>query len=234
MNYGYVPASDRELAGVSAYDGDPLHPSFADMYAKIVFPVVPLDGLQVLDVGCGRGGGSAWLARTQRCASVVGIDLCGESIRLCEAAYAGVAGLSFVKGDALDLPVDDQSVDVVVCVESCQYFSSFREFFAEVHRVLRPGGALCVGAYFSQSGRNRFLLALQDSSLAVVGSSDITDGVIRALHATDDLKRDLIARHVPWWMRPMVRRYAAVSGSRLHAAFVKRKFCYHSAVARIL
>src|SRR5437879_948108 len=49
-------------------------------------------------------------------------------------------GLRFIQGDAEALPVFDRSCDVVVNVEAASLYEDPARFFAEVERVLRPGG----------------------------------------------------------------------------------------------
>jgi len=56
--------------------------------------------------------------------------------RLREAAAAPVAG------DAVRLPIADQTVDGIISVEAAFHFRSRRAFFEECFRVLRPGGVL--------------------------------------------------------------------------------------------
>lgn len=99
-------------------------------------------GLDVLDLASGEGAGSAMLAGVAR--HVTGVELDGETVEQARRSY--VAGnLSFEQGDALDLPLPDGSVDVVVAFETLQHLPNQARFLAEVKRVLRPGGLLLVG-----------------------------------------------------------------------------------------
>ena len=100
-------------------------------------------GLNVVDVACGEGYGTALLAQTAQ--SVVGIDVSGKAIAHAHAAYAG-SNCRYVQGEACQLPVGDNSVDLVVSFETIEHFYNHEEFLAEVRRILRPGGRFIVSS----------------------------------------------------------------------------------------
>jgi len=96
---------------------------------------------RVLDVGCGTGEGTLFLAREFPQARVRGVDLAEEMIR---AAVAKVGldpegRIAFKLGDASDLPFPDDSFDLVAQL-------NMPPFFAEIARVLRPGGHAIVAS----------------------------------------------------------------------------------------
>jgi ubiquinone/menaquinone biosynthesis C-methylase UbiE len=96
---------------------------------------------RVLDVGCGTGAGTLFLAREFPQARVRGVDLSEEMIR---AAVAKVGldpegRVAFRVGDASALPWADESFDLVAQL-------NMPPFFAELARVLRPAGHVIVAA----------------------------------------------------------------------------------------
>jgi ubiquinone/menaquinone biosynthesis C-methylase UbiE len=96
---------------------------------------------RILDVGCGTGAGTLFLAREFPQARVRGVDLSEEMIR---AAVAKVGldpegRIAFKVGDAAALPYPDDSFDLVAQL-------NMPPFFAELARVLRPGGHAIVAA----------------------------------------------------------------------------------------
>ncbi|HKQ60521.1 MAG TPA: class I SAM-dependent methyltransferase [Candidatus Polarisedimenticolaceae bacterium] len=98
-----------------------------------------LDGLRVLELGCGQGYGSLHLARCG--AHVVGIDL---SERRCAAAARetraiGTVAPAFCAADAQALPFADEAFDRIFCRDVLMYADP-RRIAAECHRVLAPGG----------------------------------------------------------------------------------------------
>lgn len=96
---------------------------------------------RILDVGCGTGEGTLFLAREFPQARVRGVDLAGEMIR---AAVAKVGldpegRIAFKQGDAAALPFPDESFDLVAQL-------NMPPFFDEIVRVLRPGGHAIVAS----------------------------------------------------------------------------------------
>ena len=99
-----------------------------------------LDGLPVgvaLDAACGTGRHTAYLALLGH--KVIGVDATPEML---EVARAKVPSGDFYEADLRDLPVADDSVDVVVCAIAASHVLDLAPVFAEFARVLRPGGHL--------------------------------------------------------------------------------------------
>jgi len=96
-------------------------------------------GARVLDLACGSGDLTA--AARAAGARVVGLDF---SAGMLEAARARQLGDVLVRGDALALPLADGSMDAVVSGFALRNFVDLAAAFAEVARVLRPGGRLAL------------------------------------------------------------------------------------------
>jgi SAM-dependent methyltransferase len=101
---------------------------------------LPAGGVLV-DAGNGLGTAEPLIAATARprwlaAVNITRWQLAAGRDRLREAHAAGVAA------DAVRLPFADGSVDGIISVEAAFHFRSRQEFFAECHRVLRPGGVL--------------------------------------------------------------------------------------------
>ena len=96
---------------------------------------------RALDVGCGTGEGTLFLAREFPSARVRGVDFSAEMIRIAQ----GKVGLdpegrvAFKVGDASDLPWPAESFDLVVQL-------NMPPFFSELARGLRPGGHAIVAS----------------------------------------------------------------------------------------
>jgi ubiquinone/menaquinone biosynthesis C-methylase UbiE len=115
---------------------------------------------RVLDVGCGAGQELLPFV-TERGASGFGMDIAatvGQVGREMYALHAPDARVAFVRGAAEYLPFDSGSFDVVICRLALPYTDN-RRAFAEVARVLRPGGM-----YFLKiSGVRWYLLELRQA-----------------------------------------------------------------------
>jgi len=115
---------------------------------------------EVLDVACGTGNATLPAARTG--ARVTGLDLVPKLLEHARAAADGEGlDVTWVEGDAEQLPFEDASFDVVLSTFGCMFAPRHEVAAAEIARVLRPGGriGICswtpdgeIGAFFATIG----------------------------------------------------------------------------------
>jgi len=99
---------------------------------------------RILDAGCGDG--TFALALSDRRASVVGLDISSTMLVAARRrAQERSAHLELVRGDLSRLPFRDGTFDVVVSVTVLCFVPDAARAFAEMARVLRPGGWLVLG-----------------------------------------------------------------------------------------
>jgi SAM-dependent methyltransferase len=96
-----------------------------------------------LCVDVGSSSGIMTAALSPLFAQTIGVDF--DALALAELAGEDRQRASFLRGDAMRLPLADASVDVVVCAQVYEHVPDDRRLFAELHRILKPGGLL----YFS-------------------------------------------------------------------------------------
>lgn len=109
---------------------------------------LPIDGLEVVDVGCGAGAQALlWAASGHR---VHGIDISAPLIDLARqrSSEAGLVA-SFAVSGAERLPMPDGSADIVLISELLEHVADWQPCVNEAVRVLRPGGVL----YLSTTNR---------------------------------------------------------------------------------
>src|SRR5919197_3756591 len=102
-------------------------------------------GERVLDVGCGAGTDSLVAAQMVGPeGSVVGIDMTPEMLAKAQAAAAemGATNVEFVEADAEQLPFGDGEFDVVISNGVIDLIPDKDAVFAELFRVLEPGGRI--------------------------------------------------------------------------------------------
>jgi SAM-dependent methyltransferase len=100
-----------------------------------------VDGLDVIELGCGTAYWSAWLAR--RGARPVGIDVTPEQLATARALQAE-HGLPFplIEASAEDVPLPDSSFDLAFSEYGASLWCEPERWLAEAARLLRPGGRL--------------------------------------------------------------------------------------------
>jgi arsenite methyltransferase len=99
----------------------------------------------VLDLGCGSGIDTLLAARAVAPGGrAIGLDMLAEMLEVAaqHAAEADLTNVEWVRGDLEDIPLPDASVDVGLSNGVVNLSPRKSRVFAEVHRVLRPGGRL--------------------------------------------------------------------------------------------
>jgi ubiquinone/menaquinone biosynthesis C-methylase UbiE len=105
------------------------------------------EGETVLDLGSGAGADVLISARrVGKSGRAIGLDMTDEMVELARAnaAEAGVPNVEFVKGYIEEIPLPDNSVDVVISNCVINLAADKRKVLAEAARVLRPGGRFAV------------------------------------------------------------------------------------------
>ncbi len=143
-------------------------------------PLPPdLEGCVVLDIGCGSGQSAFAASRLVGSKGrVIGLDMRDSLLAIAQKHLAGQMkifgykkpNVEFLKGfpeDLKSLGIKDKSVDVVIANELINLSPDKKALFAEIFRVLKPGGELC----FSTILADRRLPASlsEDEPLALVG-----------------------------------------------------------------
>ncbi|MDA8263318.1 MAG: methyltransferase domain-containing protein [Actinomycetota bacterium] len=104
-------------------------------------------GLIVVDAGCGVGGAARWLA-TNRGARVLGYSIVPEQVEEAGRRSREIGDVRFYVADYRDLPLPDESADIVWALESSCYSRPKTDFLDEAFRVLRPHGRLIVADFY--------------------------------------------------------------------------------------
>ena len=110
-------------------------------HTDVIRALMPLKGRRVLDVGCGDGTLTRFLAREGAIAT--GIDISTETLKRARAAEP-VPGADYQEGRGEKLPFDDGSVDGVLYMNALHHVPVpvQKTAIAEAARVLKPGGML--------------------------------------------------------------------------------------------
>jgi ubiquinone/menaquinone biosynthesis C-methylase UbiE len=228
MNYGYAHADGTRIWLEPEHETE----RYALQLYHHVATGVPLEGKDVLEVGCGRGGGAAYIARYLRPRHTTGLDRTTSSIDFARRHFAAEKNLRFKQGDAHNLPFEDESFDAVVNIESAQHYHDIGRFLAEVHRVLKPNGHLLI-ACFEDASKDVFpRQALARSRLRAVREEDITPAVVRAMELDSARREKLAQKLVPSFLRAVAGEFAGIRGTALYESFANGASPYLSFVYR--
>src|SRR5260221_5454081 len=124
----FVPA---EMLGIMALEH----------WHRYLFAAPFASGKIVLDLACGDGYGSLYLAG--RAKRVYGIDISGPTIAQAKQKYSR-RNLEFVVGSCVEIPLADHLVDVVVSFETIEHHDEHARMLSEFKRVLKPRGLLII------------------------------------------------------------------------------------------
>ena len=137
--------------------------------AEVVVAQASLEeGERVVDVGCGTG--NAALLAAERGAAVTGVD---PAQRLLDvgAATAAERGLevTFVLGEAADMPFEDDSADVVLSVFGVIFAPDPTSAAAETDRVTAPGGRLLLSAWIPEGAVSQAVRLARHTVAEILG-----------------------------------------------------------------
>lgn len=101
--------------------------------------LIPDKSGTILDVACGKGETSTFIARTYPTENIVAINISPHQLDIARA-YA--PNIDFRLMNATEMDFEDNTFDNVICVEAAFHFYTREDFFREALRVLKPGGSL--------------------------------------------------------------------------------------------
>ncbi len=138
------------LANALGYDTEGLPASATESFAGCGNPVALAslkEGEVVLDLGSGAGLDMFVASeKVGPSGKVIGVDMTPAMISKAKknAEELGITNVEFRFGDVEELPLDDDSVDVIISNCVINLAPDKRKVFSEAFRVLRPGGRLMV------------------------------------------------------------------------------------------
>ncbi len=229
INYGYLPLKESDLPELKpGVEKERLPLSLYHYSAS----KVPLKGLDVLEVGSGRGGGTSFVHRNHNPQSMTGLELTRNGVNFCNRNYQA-PGLKFINGNALEMPFEEQSFDAVMSIESFHALSDKKAFTREVLRVLKPGGYFICSDVIEKVVYDMILIFLKEAGLIVKDEEMITDRVMAAMHQDDERKIRKIKETVPTPFRKAAAFFAGTTGSYPYLKLKCGESIYYNLVAQI-
>lgn len=113
--------------------------TWAHHVARYKFACQYCQDRDVLDVGCGAAYGTEMLRKEGQARLVVGLD-----INLDHVQSINTLGLTLIRGDAMKLPFNDESFDVITAFEVIEHLDDPQKALGEIRRVLKTGGVALI------------------------------------------------------------------------------------------
>jgi ubiquinone/menaquinone biosynthesis C-methylase UbiE len=220
MNYGY----SNDNHEIELHENDQKNKYSAQLY-DFVATNIDIKGKDVLEVGCGRGGGLSYINRYLSPKTVTGIDLNSKAIKFCSKNYSNETNL-FLQGNAESLQFENNSFDVVINVESSHRYNQMDKFLNEVFRVLKPDGYFLLADFRHQNVIEMLKDQLKNSNFKTVRHEIITTNVLEALKLSSIDTEKLILKIAPKVLHGIGRKFAATEGTPTFNKFVERKYEY--------
>ena len=118
-------------------------------------------GARILDVACGSGVVTHLFAgHIGKTGQIVGYDINPEMIAIAQAKQPDT-GIEWRQGNALEMPFQDGTFDIVTCQHGLMFFEDRVRGLQEMYRVLAPGGQLLVLVWGSIEDNPGFLFAAE-------------------------------------------------------------------------
>ncbi|WP_109850981.1 class I SAM-dependent methyltransferase [Aquimarina sp. AU58] len=228
MNYGYE--SCNEPIAIPLNEEEENDRYMIQLY-HYVATAVDLADKDVVEVGSGRGGGSSYIKRYLKPKTMVGIDYSKNAIKFSNTQHS-VEGLTFIHGDAENLPLENESADAIVNVESSHCYGSMKKFVKQVNRVLRPGGYFLFADLRPSEKIEELDKIFNDAGFEVLKKELISKEVVNAMDAFHEFKLAFFQNMVKGWLKKPLNDFAGVKGSNIHKELSNGKIVYYHYVLR--
>jgi SAM-dependent methyltransferase len=179
-------------------------------------------GKDVLEAACGAGLGLGWIARAAR--SVEAGDVDDTNVRMARETYFARDKIRVRRMDALQLPFERASLDLVLLFEAIYYLPDAATFFREAKRVLRPEGQLLIATVNPEwSGFHPSPFHTRYYSAADLRASLDAAGFEAEIRAGFAERRGVVDRAIGM-VRKTAGRARLIPNTMLGKAFLKRIF----------
>lgn len=188
LNHGYSPA-------YSEFEDVPFKYQLS-LYKKAL-DGIHLDNKTILEVGCGRGGGSKWISDTYN-VKMYGCDITPVHIDVCKKNEK--ENLQYTVASADELPYEAESMGIIFSIEASQAFQDLEAFFEKSFNILKSDGKIIIVDMYpiSNVDRNKMMRNLDTyKDIASIWFKDIeieiiTDNIKQALFEDAHLMKDYI------------------------------------------
>ncbi|EGR32394.1 methyltransferase, putative [Ichthyophthirius multifiliis] len=248
MNYGYATLKDDGVLIQNLKSEDEDERLCLQLYHYMATQQNKqqnLNGLNILEIGSGRGGGLEYISKYLNPLKCVGVDYSENQVAFCKNQYANNQKLEFFQGDSENLDQIQEfthnNFDIVINVESSHCYGSFDNFVNQVCKLLKPQGIFCftdfrtlneaqnLQKYFENHNQlviiNIYTYILYNNK-ELVEYEDITVNVLQSLKLDEKRRTQLIENNVIFFLRPFFCKFSGLQGTRINQEFATRETIY--------
>ncbi len=220
MNFGYSKDNHK----IDLKEEDEKNRYSAQLY-NLVATGTEIKDKNVLEVGCGRGGGLSYVNRYFSPKAVTGVDLNEKAIKFCNSHYKE-SNSTFFQANAQELPFEDNVFDVVLNVESSHRYLRMDLFLNEVKRVLKPEGYLSFTDFRLNNEIEEMHQQIVDAGFTIEKQENITENVVEALKAATPDREALVKKLAPKFLHGLAKNFAATEGTETYNRFDTKYYEY--------
>lgn len=230
LNCGIVAPNGIQLG--KTFTGSPLAQSGLGLYHYVAQESgIDLSDKKLLEIGCGRGGGTAYIVETFRPRFTQAIDFSNQSIQLCQDRYNKIANLCFQYGEATNLPYSAGTFDVILSIETSHMIDEKDRFFSESSRVAKLGSKFLYLDFLytrnsSDHSAQRIDTAIRHSDWEIESKVDLTRQVLESLNQTASIREALIESKCPKILQRQVQEFCMTRQSNAFQAFLDGRTRY--------
>ena len=114
---------------------------------RMLISKVPKGSKRVLDIGCGNGELICMLAeKGHKC---VALDLSKNRLAKFKNR-AKKLGVAQIQGDSTNIPLQDSSIDLIMCSEVLEHIKDYEKVLKQMNRILKPHGRIVVSVPYNE------------------------------------------------------------------------------------
>lgn len=160
-----------------------LYESYVGRWSRLVAPefigwINQADNLAWLDIGCGTGALSDTILKLKNPEKVIGIDPSESHIQFVNDYFKMNERASFLVSDATNLPLQDNSVDVVISGLVLNFIGDIEKALTEFKRVCRKDGMVC-GYVWDYSDKMEMMRYFWDAAISLSEDAVEKDEAVR-------------------------------------------------------